>query len=169
MYTTEQLEKCKEWLIKHDFYDALCELKIPDSWHKEQKVECIDRLILCKRSYIGDEQKYKGCNEEHYTYNINEIVSAKSRHELACLWYQKGEEKSHRGDSLSQTMDFEEPVPIGTVNRENLKYDTKRDMFYQTFLQQNPTKNNPPILVLSFHMYMYYTYNLLSSLSRFRR
>ena len=40
-------------------------------------------------------------------------------------------EKSQRGDSLSDSSYYEEPIPIGKVNRRNLKYDTKRDMYYK--------------------------------------
>lgn len=42
------------------------------------------------------------------------------------------QERVHRGDTLTKDKDqAEKPIPIGKVNRNHLRYDSERGMFYQ--------------------------------------
>ena len=88
VYSSEQLEKCKEWLVEHDFYEPLLHFEVLEEWHLKRRIKHVDCLSLRKVSFV----EWKGeRNESFYwdmNYDIHDVVSSKSRYEDGCLWYQ---------------------------------------------------------------------------------
>jgi hypothetical protein len=51
-FTQEQFEKGVTFLEKHDFIDLFYDFKIPELWHKEGAIYCLDDFNMIKGAYL---------------------------------------------------------------------------------------------------------------------